>query len=272
VTSDPYLLGACLAGIGVGLLLLWRGFGGYRSAARVGDTATSRIASLAAGEVRVTGAVEPAEVTLVSPLQGRDCVWYRSEVTSSRRGSGDELDEERGIGFRVRDATGSIRVFPRGARIDAQDRFDERDSMFGEAPPGLAPRRDRVGNPPTARPRRRAAHRAPGNPTSSARRWRRKGRASATRRAWRSATCHGRDGAAVRHPGTRPGLPDRLGAAGLEDLGSRPSPMPARWGLLARGGVGQRGDPRLWHRPAGAGAGRIRVPPPVLATPGKRPV
>lgn len=141
MTTDPYLLGACVAGIGVGLLLLWRGFGGYRSAARVGDTATSRIASLAAGEVRVTGAVEPAEVTLVSPLQGRDCVWYRAEVTSSRHEPGDELDEERGIGFRVRDATGSIRVFPRGARIDAPDRFDERDSMFGEAPPGLAPRR-----------------------------------------------------------------------------------------------------------------------------------
>jgi hypothetical protein len=141
VTTDPYLLGACIAGIGVGLLLLWRGFGGYRSAARVGDTATSRIASLAAGEVRITGAVEPAEVTLVSPLQGRDCVWYRAAVTSSRSGAGDELDEERGVGFRVLDATGSIRVFPRGARIDAPDRFDERDSVFGEAPPGLAPRR-----------------------------------------------------------------------------------------------------------------------------------
>ncbi len=137
------LLVACAAGIGGGLLLLWRGFGGYRAAARIGDTSTSRIATLAAGEVRVTGTIEPAEVLLVSPLQGRECVWYRSRVTSGDRETG-LLNEERGIGFRVRDASGSIRIFPRGARIDAPDQFDEQTSLFGEPPPGLALRREAV--------------------------------------------------------------------------------------------------------------------------------
>ncbi len=138
INADPSLLGLCLAGIGVGLLLLWRGFGGYRAAPRIGDTSTSRIATLAAGEVRISGVVERAEVTLVSPLQSRDCVWYRSRIRSSGRDEQELFAEERGIGFRVRDASASIRVFPRGARIDAPDRFAEHTGPLGDEPPGLA--------------------------------------------------------------------------------------------------------------------------------------
>jgi hypothetical protein len=140
VTDQAGLLAGCLAAMIGGLVLLWRGFAGYLSAARVGDTSTSRIGTVAAGEVRVTGVVEPAEVMLTSPLQGRECVWYRASVTSSREGDSDLLDEERGIGFRIRDGSGSIRVFPRGARLDVMDRFDERDSLLGERPIGLATR------------------------------------------------------------------------------------------------------------------------------------
>ncbi|HEX5826148.1 MAG TPA: hypothetical protein VFY23_01390 [Candidatus Limnocylindrales bacterium] len=133
--SAPLILALSLLGIGGGILLLVRGFAGYGSAARVGDTATSRIATLAAGEVRLTGVIEPAEVTITSPLQGRPCVWYRARVSSGR----DEPDfaEERAIGFRLRDGSGTIRVFPRGARIDAPDRLDETDSLLGERPVGV---------------------------------------------------------------------------------------------------------------------------------------
>jgi len=105
---------------------------------------TSRSATRAAGEVRVTGVVETAEVLLRSPLQDRECVWYRSRVERSGRGEGTTFDEERGIGFRVRDASGSIRVFPRGARLDIPDRFNEGTGMTGDVPPGLAPRRTAV--------------------------------------------------------------------------------------------------------------------------------
>jgi hypothetical protein len=132
------LLALCVAGIGAGLVLLVRGFGGYRSALRVGDTSTSRISSLAAGEVRVTGTIEPAEVTLTSPLQGRECVWYRSSVTAGE--DRPVFEEERAIGFRVRDETGSIRVFPRGGRIDGPVRLDDRDSLFGERPASVSVR------------------------------------------------------------------------------------------------------------------------------------
>jgi hypothetical protein len=140
MSDTAILLALCAAGVAGGLWLLWRGFAGWRSAAQIGDTATSRIATLAAGEVRVTGTIEPAEVLLVSPLQGRQCVWFRASITSSGRDERGLFDDERGIGFRLRDASGTIRIFPRGARIDAPDRYDERTSLFGEPPPGLAMR------------------------------------------------------------------------------------------------------------------------------------
>ncbi len=132
--TDSVMLALCAAAIGGGLFLLWRGFGGFHAAARVGDTSTSRIASLAAGEVRITGTIEPAEVTITSRLQGRECVWYRSRVSAERDSARQLLDEERAVGFRVDDGSGSIRVFPRGARVDAPVRLDERDSTTGEVP------------------------------------------------------------------------------------------------------------------------------------------
>jgi hypothetical protein len=142
--SEPVLLALCAAGLMGGLLALWRGLVGHRSSALVEGLSTSRVATLAAGEVRVTGVVETAEVLLRSPLQDRECVWYRSRVERSGRGDGTTFNEERGIGFRVRDASGSIRVFPRGARLDIPDRFNEGTGITGDLPAGLAPRRTAV--------------------------------------------------------------------------------------------------------------------------------
>ena len=140
-TEFPQLAFFALVGVGTGLALLWRGFGSYRTATRIGDTGSSRIGSLAAGEVRVSGVVEPAELTVISPLQSVTSVWYRAKVTKSQdEGETVVFEEERGTGFRVRDETGSIRVFPQGALIDVPNDYDERDGMFGELPIGLAPR------------------------------------------------------------------------------------------------------------------------------------
>jgi hypothetical protein len=140
---SPQVAFLAIGGIILGIVLLWRGFGGYRTAARIGDTSTSRIATLAAGEVRVSGVVEPAELTLVSPLQSKTSVWYRAKIAKTG-GEGEEatiFDEEQGVGFRVRDETGSIRVFPRGAAIDVPIDYDEKEGMFGEEPMGLSMRR-----------------------------------------------------------------------------------------------------------------------------------
>ena len=135
------LLPLSVAGVATGIGLLWRGMGGYRTAVMLGDTSTSRIETLAAGEVRVSGLIEASEATLISPLQSRPCVWYRSRVRSKDREGADVFFEERAVGFRVRDAAGArIRVFPRGARFAASLRFKESTGFADELPPGYWPR------------------------------------------------------------------------------------------------------------------------------------
>jgi hypothetical protein len=141
---DPTLnwWSAVLSGGGIvaGLTLLVRGLAEYRSTVRLGDTSTSTISSLAAGEVRISGVVEPAELTLVSLLQGAPCVYYRATIGRSGEVSTTDgsFTEERSIGFRVRDRTGSIRIFPRGARVDAPLRLNAATGVMGDEPPGLA--------------------------------------------------------------------------------------------------------------------------------------
>ena len=136
----PQLAVAAVAGVVAGIWLLVRGMRSYGTATQIGDTATSRISTLAAGEVQVSGVIEPAELTLISPLQSVPCVFYRSSI-----GRADEYPDlsgrtvdERAVGFRVRDGTGDVRVFPSGARWDAKTRFDDSTGMMGDEPPGLA--------------------------------------------------------------------------------------------------------------------------------------
>jgi hypothetical protein len=129
------------AGIVAGLILLVRGFAGYRAARRISGTSTSRISALAVGEVLVSGTAEPLELTLVSPLQSAPCLYYRARVRESNDGDGrDAFAEERAVGFRVRDPSGAVRVFPRGARFDVPNCFDESIGVWGGDPPGLLPR------------------------------------------------------------------------------------------------------------------------------------
>jgi len=135
--TDLRFAGLLVVGIIGGLALLVRGFGAYRTAGRVAGIAPSRIATLAVGEVLVTGAAEAIELTLVSPLQSAPCLYYRSRVTDPGERRGVAFDEERAVGFRVRDPSGAIRVFPAGARFVVPNRYDERTSTFDGDPPGL---------------------------------------------------------------------------------------------------------------------------------------
>lgn len=126
------------AGLVLGLVLLARGFAGYRAAGRVTGIASSRISSLAVGEVLVSGVVEPIELILISLLQSQPCVYYRARITQSGRDdTRDVVSEDRAVGFRVRDASGTVRVFPRGARFDVPDCYDESASTWSSGPVGL---------------------------------------------------------------------------------------------------------------------------------------
>ncbi len=139
--SDPVVLAFSAAGVVGGLVLLARGMAGYQNASRIADTSTSRIGGIALGEVRVTGSVEPAELTLVSPLQSATCVYYRAKVDEQDgRSSRTVMAEERAVGFRVRDATGTVRIFPRGAHFDVPATFHDRTGLAGDEPTGLEPR------------------------------------------------------------------------------------------------------------------------------------
>lgn len=87
----------------------------------------------------MSGIVEPAELTLLSPIQSVPCVYYRSSIRESAGDDGSRvvLREERSVGFRVRDAGGEVRVFPRGGRFDVPNAFEESTGTFGDQPPGL---------------------------------------------------------------------------------------------------------------------------------------
>jgi hypothetical protein len=137
---DVRVLLVLVGGIAGGLFLLARGLADYRAGSRLGGISTSRIASIAVGEVLVSGTAEPIELTLVSPLQSAPCLYYRSRVTDSGETEGEVFREERAVGFRVRDATGAVRVFPAGARFDVPDRYDEHSGRWDGDPVGLQPR------------------------------------------------------------------------------------------------------------------------------------
>jgi hypothetical protein len=129
-----------VAGLVGGILLFVRGLQAYRRDRLISSVATSSLDGIAAGEVRVSGVVEPIDQTLISPLQSKPCVWYRARVETTGKNSRVVMDEEKSQEFRIRDETGAIRVVPRGARWEIGAAFDERTSIVGAEPPGLARR------------------------------------------------------------------------------------------------------------------------------------
>jgi hypothetical protein len=128
------------AGFVGGLLLFVRGLIAYRRDRQVEAVATSTLDSLAAGEVRVSGIVEPVALTLVSPLQSKPCVWYRARIEETGENGRVLMNEERAQEFDLRDASGRVRIVPRGARWEIGPAFDEATGLTGDEPPGLAPR------------------------------------------------------------------------------------------------------------------------------------
>jgi hypothetical protein len=135
--SGGYLFGLAIVGLLGGIVLFGRGLVAYRRDRLISAVATSRLDSLAAGEVRVSGVVEALDHTLTSPLQSRPCVWYRARIESTDDSRRVLFDEERAVHFRVTDGHGQIRVIPNGARWEIGAAFDESTSISGDDPVGL---------------------------------------------------------------------------------------------------------------------------------------
>jgi hypothetical protein len=134
----PYASGLAIIGFVTGIALLVRGMIAYRREAVVSAIATSTADALAAGEVRLTGTVEPLAMTLVSPLQSRPCVWYHGRIVEHEgRSERTVLDESRGLDFALRDVTGTVRVVPAHLHAELEPAFDASTDMFGSDPPGL---------------------------------------------------------------------------------------------------------------------------------------
>lgn len=125
------------AGFMGGIVLFMRGLLAYRRDRLISAVATSSLASIAAGEVRVSGIVEAIGQTLVSPLRSRPCVWYRARVEESGEKGRVLLAEERALGFRIADESGTIRVLPQGARWEIDPVLEGSTSMGGDGPSGL---------------------------------------------------------------------------------------------------------------------------------------
>ncbi len=134
----PYAFGLAALGFVVGVTLFARGMVAYRRGAVVSSIATSTADALAAGEVRLTGTVEPLAMTLVSPLQSQPCVWYHGRIVE-REGRSERvvLDEQRGLDFALRDGTGTVRIVPRHLHAELEPAFDGATDLFGGDPPGL---------------------------------------------------------------------------------------------------------------------------------------
>jgi hypothetical protein len=137
---QPQLFVLGSVGLVAGAALFVRGLVAYRRRAVVTSIATSSADSIAAGEVRLSGIVEPLAATLISPLQSVPSVWYHGRVTRSGDTDAVLLDEERSVEFLLRDATGTVRVVPRGARFRIAPALDESTDLFGTEPAGLSRR------------------------------------------------------------------------------------------------------------------------------------
>ncbi|MFI5261838.1 MAG: hypothetical protein ACHQZR_04730, partial [Candidatus Limnocylindrales bacterium] len=137
---DLELAVGALVGLGAGGWLLVRGLVGWRDIEAVEDIATSSISSLAAGEVRLAGTVQPLAMTLRSPLQSISCLYYRARVREQE--GRDErrtiFAAERAVGFTLTDGSGTIRILPRGATWRVPPVWQDSSGLLdGSDPVGL---------------------------------------------------------------------------------------------------------------------------------------
>lgn len=102
-----------------GLTSIWAWYANLKRYRTVADTPTSRIASAPQGYIELVGrGQEPPGASLISPINGLPCLWYRYRV---ERKNGDRWEHvESGVShdtFGISDGSGQVLIDPDGAEI-----------------------------------------------------------------------------------------------------------------------------------------------------------
>lgn len=115
---------------GVGLALFSKGFGALKKLQFVKGTPTSKVRSMAKGNVEISGQAKTLEDTLESPFMGEECLYYWYEVeeykssSSSKHRNREFKKIDRGenkVRFIIDDGTGFAVVDPEGADFDLEE-------------------------------------------------------------------------------------------------------------------------------------------------------
>ncbi|OYW36257.1 MAG: hypothetical protein B7Z35_13115 [Hydrogenophilales bacterium 12-61-10] len=103
----------------VGLTSFWAWHANLKRYRTVADTPTSRIASAPQGYVEVVGrGQQPLGTSLVSPISGLPCLWYRYQIEEKIDNRWEHVQSDVSHDtFGVNDGTGQLLVDPDGAQI-----------------------------------------------------------------------------------------------------------------------------------------------------------
>jgi len=137
---DPRFILYSVVGMLLGVGLFIQGFRWLRKKRMIENIPTSKIRSIAMGLVEIFGEVVPQKSTLLkSPLRDKDCVYYKYTIEEHRSDGKNSrwvrIDRgEDAVPFLLKDATGSVLVDSRNAKVDLSKDY-EFQSGFGKDPP-----------------------------------------------------------------------------------------------------------------------------------------
>lgn len=132
VSGLAFVFGA--SGVIIGLWLFVRGFQLLRRKRWIEDTPLTKIAAAAMGQVKILGKAT-GPYTLLSPLAGVDCYYYRAVAwdgkNAQEEGGLSRATETLFVPFFVEDESGRLMIDPRGAHLELPYEFDE--AIAGES-------------------------------------------------------------------------------------------------------------------------------------------
>ena len=128
VLRFPLLWG--IAGVGIGVLLFFRGFPYLKRKHLIENTPTSTVRGASLGAVEISGTVV-GPYTLISPVSESDCFYYRAAARSKSKDDKTSIEESLYAPFFLDDGTGRVLVDPRGAEIELQPSVDAEYSPEG---------------------------------------------------------------------------------------------------------------------------------------------